>query len=234
MTISRSANTARSSKKNPYQMVLLIREYDNMSSGEIDHTPGRNNTRQRQGDSHRLQVQRSTSRRSSMAIPDLLNPVSLEQSLRPHNNGPSQGEVTEPTADDCYAQHNNRPGSSSSASSSEGMSLTSSLSLASSRSSVAPNEGRRQFRPTYLEEEVYFIWYHRIDLGYDWQDINDAYNAQFPDRRREGFGGIQCKYYRYCEEFGIPKVRQRNRAAPQVREYGMRSRTGLYYPWMRQ
>lgn len=102
-----------------------------------------------------------------------------------------------------------------------------------SSSSRQASRERRQFRPTYSDEEVYFIWYHRIDLGYDWQDITNAYNAQFPDRRREGFGGIQCKYYRYCEEFGLPKVRNRDRGASQVQEYGMRARTGLSYPWMR-
>lgn len=79
---------------------------------------------------------------------------------------------------------------------------------------------------------MYFIWYHRIDLGYDWQDINRAYNAQFPERPRQRIGGIQCKYYRYCEEFGVPKVRNRDRAASAAEKYGMRSRTGLTYPWM--
>ena len=103
---------------------------------------------------------------------------------------------------------------------------------ASSSSSGSRTRERRAFRPTYSDEEVYFIWYHRIDLGYDWQDINRAYNAQFPERPRQRIGGIQCKYYRYCEEFGVPKVRNRDRAASAAEQYGMRSRTGLTYPWM--
>ena len=35
---------------------------------------------------------------------------------------------------------------------------------------------RREFRPTYQREEEFFIWYHRIDLGWDWTDIRHAYN----------------------------------------------------------
>ncbi|MCJ1240895.1 hypothetical protein MMC14_008899 [Varicellaria rhodocarpa] len=43
----------------------------------------------------------------------------------------------------------------------------------SSRSSSSARE-RREFRPTYLQEEEYFIWYHRIDLGMDWTDASNA------------------------------------------------------------
>ena len=92
---------------------------------------------------------------------------------------------------------------------------------------------RREFRPTYSEEETLFIWYHRIDLKYDWPDIINAYNAQFPDRVREGPGGIQCRYYRCCSDNNIPKVRDRRRSASSVKDYGMRARTGLVYPWMK-
>jgi len=93
---------------------------------------------------------------------------------------------------------------------------------------------RREHRPTYSEEETLFIWYHRIDLGYDWADISNAYNAQFPDRRREDVGGIQCRYYRCCQDNNIPKVREPRRSASSAEEYGMRARTGLWYPWMRE
>lgn len=44
---------------------------------------------------------------------------------------------------------------------------------------------RRQFRPPYSEEEVDFIWYHRIDLGYEWADVERAYQHQFPNRDRK-------------------------------------------------
>ena len=103
----------------------------------------------------------------------------------------------------------------------------------SSRSSSSARE-RREFRPTYLQEEEYFIWYHRIDLGMDWTDVRQAYNVQFPQRQRRGFQGIQCKYYRCCEAYGVPRVRDRNRAASPADSYGVRSRLpGLWYPWMR-
>ncbi|MCJ1421419.1 hypothetical protein MMC32_007782 [Xylographa parallela] len=79
---------------------------------------------------------------------------------------------------------------------------------------------RREMRPTYQQEEEYFIWYHRVDLGMDWRDVRAAYNAQFPDRQRRGFQGIQCKYYRCCETHGVPRVRERNRAATPDKSYG--------------
>lgn len=105
-------------------------------------------------------------------------------------------------------------------------------------------------RPTYQQEEEYFIWYHRVDLGLDWRDVRTAYNAQFPNRQRRGFQGIQCKYYRCCETHGIPRVRERNRGGVGAvggggggngggvggvggGGYGVRQRLpGLWYPWM--
>lgn len=101
------------------------------------------------------------------------------------------------------------------------------------RSSSGRRE-RREMRPTYQQEEEYFIWYHRVDLGMDWRDVRAAYNTQFPERQRRGFQGIQCKYYRCCETHGIPRVRERNRAASPDKSYGVRTRLpGLWYPWMR-
>lgn len=94
---------------------------------------------------------------------------------------------------------------------------------------------RREFRPTYQQEEEYFIWYHRVDLGMDWCDVRLAYNRQFPDRQRRGFQGIQCKYYRCCEFHGVPRVRERNRVASPEKSYGVRSRLpGIWYAWMRR
>lgn len=91
----------------------------------------------------------------------------------------------------------------------------------------------RENRPTYLMEEVHFIWYHRVDLRMDWVDVKQAYNEQFPTRQRRGFQGIQCKYYRCMSNSGLPGVRQRDRSARPEERYGMRARTGLVYPWMR-
>jgi hypothetical protein len=166
--------------------------------------------------------------RRSMAIQDLLNPAGQERSQSPQYRclPPRTLRLTRAKS------HPNNLRQYSSNRSSMSPPAHGSRRRTSSMSSGSRTRERRAFRPTYSEEEVNFIWYHRIDLGYDWQDINHAYNAQFPDRPRSGFGGIQCKYYRYCEEFGVPKVRNRNRAASAIKEYGMRSRTGLTYPWM--
>ena len=199
-----SQNKTSLSKTTSIHILITALENEVMSSGGNTHGQGRNNHHQHHTDGHASQGYHRGPRRSQ---------------ARGDADGHPSTNVIE------SAQYARRPTSSSSA---NGRPRTSSV---SSRS--PGTKERRQFRPTYSDEEVYFIWYYRIDLGYDWQDINNAYNAQFPDRPREGFGGIQCKYYRYCEEFGIPKVRHRDRGASQVIEYGMRSRTGLSYPWMR-
>ena len=100
-------------------------------------------------------------------------------------------------------------------------------------SSAKVSGTRREFRPTYSDEEANFIWYHRLDLGWDWGEITAAYNKQFPERPREGPGGIQCKYYRCCSDNNIPKVRERRRSASAADEYGMKAKTKLRYRWMR-
>ena len=167
----------------------------------------------RSRDSSPSTLQQHNSRRRSIAIQDILNPISTER--------------------------RNSPGRRYSVDSSDSESGSIRSRQSPPTSTTHPGTGsprtreRRQFRPTYSDEEVLFIWYYRIDLGYDWQEICRAYNAQFPSRPRVGIGGIQCKYYRYCEESGIPKVRNRDRSASAVQKYGMRSRTGLTYPWMR-
>lgn len=103
----------------------------------------------------------------------------------------------------------------------------------SSVSSTKASKHRREFRPTYSDEETFFIWYHRLDLGWDWGDITEAYNKQFPERQRDGSGGIQCKYYRCTADNNIPKVRERRRSPSAADEYGMKAKTRLHYPWMR-
>ena len=100
--------------------------------------------------------------------------------------------------------------------------------------SYPSNRERREFRPTYQQEEQLFLWYHRIDLGMDWTDVRNAYNAQFPQRQRRGFQGMQCKYYRCCESHGVPRVRNRDRTASMGKAYGLRARLpSVWYPWMR-
>ncbi|MCJ1310568.1 hypothetical protein MMC25_004233 [Agyrium rufum] len=92
---------------------------------------------------------------------------------------------------------------------------------------------RREFRPTYSKEEEIFIWFHRIDRGLDWPDVKKAYDKKFPDRKRLGLQGIQCKYYRFSETYGVPRVRDRNRSIQPAELYGVRARLpDAYYPWM--
>ncbi|EEH49305.1 uncharacterized protein PADG_05384 [Paracoccidioides brasiliensis Pb18] len=72
-------------------------------------------------------------------------------------------------------------------------------------------ERRRPPRPKYDEEEMYFIWYHRVDLRQEWKEVRKNFNAQFPDRQRKGFQGIQCKYYRFIKEKNVPTLREQRR-----------------------
>ena len=66
----------------------------------------------------------------------------------------------------------------------------------------------RAFSPKYSTEQVYIVWYHRIDLGEERPEIQSAFQKQFPGCPRD-VGGIQCKYCRSSEVFRVPQVRQR-------------------------
>ena len=115
----------------------------------------------------------------------------------------------------------------------------------SSTSSTNAADRRRPPRPKYEEEEMYFIWYHRVDLGQEWKEVRECFNRQFPNRPREGFQGIQCKFYRFIKEKKCPTVReqrrmrdgeflqgsQRDRSAPR---FGVVEQVGVWYPWMRE
>jgi hypothetical protein len=95
---------------------------------------------------------------------------------------------------------------------------------------------RRESRPAYQVEEDTFIWYHRDDLGMQWNDVSKAYNAQFPDRPRIGRQGIQSRYYRVLEVEGVPKIRKRPKSlkSKKIRHhYGVIARTNRRYSWMR-
>ena len=94
----------------------------------------------------------------------------------------------------------------------------------------------RVFRPAYSTEEQHFIWYLRIDRGYLWPDLLDAFNARFarPGGGRE-LSGLQCRYYRLLGQYGIPNVTRRD--AEVVQKYGMKAtleRAGcsVTYPWL--
>ncbi|CAG8901612.1 unnamed protein product [Penicillium egyptiacum] len=118
-----------------------------------------------------------------------------------------------------------------------------------SSSSSTNGDRRRPPRPKYEEEEMYFIWYHRVDLCQEWKEVREAFNRQFPNRQRRGFQGIQCKFYRFIKEKKCPTLREQRRmrdgeflregasasmgdhgAAP---KFGVREYTNVWYPWMK-
>ncbi|KAF3012711.1 hypothetical protein E8E15_003719 [Penicillium rubens] len=119
-----------------------------------------------------------------------------------------------------------------------------------SSSSSTNGDRRRPPRPKYEEEEMYFIWYHRVDLCREWKDVREAFNRQFPNRQRRGFQGIQCKFYRFIKEKKCPTLREQRRlrdgeflregASPSMGDqahgpkFGVREYTNVWYPWMRK
>ncbi|KAI9779917.1 MAG: hypothetical protein M1839_007073 [Geoglossum umbratile] len=116
-------------------------------------------------------------------------------------------------------------------------STSSSFARGDSSKSLSPQAARerRESRPAYQVEEDTFIWYHRDDLGMQWNDVSKAYNAQFPDRPRIGRQGIQSRYYRVLEVEGVPKIRKRPKSSKPKKirhHYGVIARTNRRYPWM--
>ncbi|KAJ5244553.1 hypothetical protein N7489_004649 [Penicillium chrysogenum] len=117
-------------------------------------------------------------------------------------------------------------------------------------SSSTNGDSRRPPRPKYEEEEMYFIWYHRVDLCQEWKEVREAFNRQFPNRRRRGFQGIQCKFYRFIKEKKCPTLREQRRmrdgeflregASASMEDhggapkFGVREYTNVWYPWMRK
>ncbi|OJD11436.1 hypothetical protein ACJ73_09536 [Blastomyces percursus] len=151
---------------------------------------------------------------------------------------------------------------SSSANSSPGLFPRERFPSVSSNSSAIV-ERRRAPRPKYDEEEMYFIWYHRVDLRQEWKEVRESFNAQFPNRQRKGFQGIQCKYYRFIKEKNCPTLREQRRRRSggnsggsgengsenvssgsdgnsrsdfneDLPQYGVIKWTGVRFPWMRE
>lgn len=84
-----------------------------------------------------------------------------------------------------------------------------------------------------LEEEDHFVWYHRIDLCMNWAEVKQAYDDHFPERGQEEFRNSQRNYYRCLDACGQTETKQSEQANFPLEDYGMRARTGLWYPWMR-
>ncbi|KAJ5605740.1 hypothetical protein N7510_008521 [Penicillium lagena] len=119
----------------------------------------------------------------------------------------------------------------------------------SSSSSTNGTDRRRPPRPKYEEEEMYFIWYHRVDLCQEWKEVRESFNRQFPNRQRRGFQGIQCKFYRFIKEKQCPTLREQRRmrdgeflregaslstAESNAPRFGVLEWGKVWYPWMRE
>lgn len=119
----------------------------------------------------------------------------------------------------------------------------------SSGSSNNGTERRRPPRPKYEEEEMYFIWYHRVDLCQEWKEVRESFNRQFPNRQRCGFQGIQCKFYRFIKEKQCPTLREQRRMrdgeflregaalgaeSSSAPRFGVVEWANVWYPWMRE
>lgn len=84
-----------------------------------------------------------------------------------------------------------------------------------------------------LEEEDHFVWYHRLDLGISWAEVKQAYDDHFPERDQEDFRNRKYNYYRCLDACGQTETKQSEQVTSLEEEYGMRARTGLWYPWMK-
>ena len=234
MKIPDSTDETSLQDSNPLYILITILEHDTMPFWQNDrcssrsHSGSRNSEGSFQGNHDAPRSQQNPPCRRSMAIHDMLNPLEGENP----NYRRYQSAQAESDEDRQMSTSPTPPGSSGRQSPTQSNTGRRRMSYLPPRS--PPTRAPRQFRPPYSDEEVHFIWYHRIDLGYEWSDITRAYNAQFPQRQREGFGGIQCKYYRLRDAYNIPKVRLRDRSSSPAEAYGMRSTTGLSYPWMKE
>ncbi|KAL4786765.1 hypothetical protein BJX76DRAFT_320190 [Aspergillus varians] len=153
-----------------------------------------------------------------------------------------------PSSQDHHTFRSYRPSSTDSSPEAYSRDRYDSVSSSSSTNNGTPGDRRRPPRPKYEEEEMYFIWYHRVDLCQEWKEVRESFNTQFPSRQRRGFQGIQCKFYRFIKEKKCPTLREQRRmrdgeflrqessssfngGAPQ---FGVVEWMGVWYPWMRE
>ena len=193
----------------------------------------------------------ATSRRRSMTIQDMLNPAGEDEKhlSGSHSSSSSSDDERLPSLShrhlpvpqrDSRTQrlgpYSRRGTGFRTSGSNMGGSVHSRRPSRSPSSSPDVQPRTRAFRPAYTTEEVHFIWYLRIDRGYLWPDIKNAFNARFSDRGedRRKISGLQCRYYRLLDQNGMPQVRNIPRTADVVQRYGMRAylaRTGQRVPY---
>ena len=106
----------------------------------------------------------------------------------------------------------------------------------------------RDPRFRYSDEESYFLWYHRTDLGQssclyhdtltNASQVERRCRARWPNLMRKK-GGLTCKFYRILNAWGVETVREQNRClqrrggGDKVARYGVVARTNVRFPWMR-
>ena len=193
-----------------------------------------------------------TYRRRSMTIQDMLNPSDEEikhspksqwtQSSSEEDRQPSRYHSRSPICKKGFKSSrptvHTRQGSASHAPKGGSRRPSHRLNRSPSSSPDLSSKEPRAFRHPYTTEEVHFIWYLRIDRGYLWPDLLDAFNAHFcrNGRVKRVLGGLQCRYYRLLGQNSIPQVRML-RTADMVQKYGMMAtlaRNGCHptYSWL--
>ena len=193
-----------------------------------------------------------TYRRRSMTIQDMLNPSDEEikrspksqwnQSSSEEDRQPSRYHSRSPICKKGFKSSqttiHTRRGSASHAPKGGSRRPSHRLNRSPSSSPDLASKETRAFRHPYTTEEVHFIWYLRIDRGYLWPDLLDAFNAHFchNGRVKRVLGGLQCRYYRLLGQNNIPQVRML-RTADMVQRYGMiatLARNGCHptYSWL--
>ncbi|QKX60503.1 uncharacterized protein TRUGW13939_07648 [Talaromyces rugulosus] len=104
--------------------------------------------------------------------------------------------------------------------------------------------GHSQRGPNYNEDEMHFIWYHRVDLGMDWSKCIDAYRRQFPSRKYRTVTGISSNLSRFMKSKGCPPVREQHKNGEittvrrdpygyRLPHHGVVEWCKVSYPWMR-
>ncbi|KIV89167.1 hypothetical protein PV10_08758 [Exophiala mesophila] len=112
----------------------------------------------------------------------------------------------------------------------------STASTCSERSSSSTGKKRHPPRQGYTNEQALFIWWHRDDKCLPWSKVERAYQRYFGYTRKTG--GLQCKYYRILDRYGVVKVRDQKRwqlregRKDPARKFGMEATTKLWFCWM--
>ena len=81
------------------------------------------------------------------------------------------------------------------------------------------------------------MWYHRVDLGRQWDRVREKWNRWFEVDREKG--GLQCKLYRILDDHGVPRMREQNRASQRrgsdveyIWRVNFMDFFDVRYPWM--